>query len=185
SAAVLKGRPVKFFGIAENMLLPQAQGFQGVLGMPVFVDSLGLMQARYGFQLSPKLPMQVRVVGPSGNIEESEVFEMKKDDIDKALAKNAGFKYDPKDYDAKIASAAASKLTSEKSVAAELSARKAYAGLIQSMGQTFAAGKPAIMQSCKTLVKKHQGTPTADKIDDIYRELGGMEPARKAPAAKE
>src|SRR5262245_29739478 len=103
-AAALKGKPVKFFGVAENTLLPAAQAYQGGLGMPVFVDSLGLMEARYGFTLSLKLAEQVRVVGADGKIAEAEVFDMSKADIDKAVDR-AGFKYDPKEFDAKMAPA--------------------------------------------------------------------------------
>jgi peroxiredoxin len=251
-----KGKPVKFVGVAANCTMPQALAFQQQTGlaMPVFVDSLGLMQARYGFQISLKNVYQTRSVGPTGKIEE--VLDMDKEGIEKLVKKSgARFKYTFADYDPKLkpalefleygnyttalkalgpfsksstkavsegakklvgelrmeaeawkadaddataieplkaydlyqkvvtrfhndelgksASAALKKLSADKSIAPELAARKAYLVLIQNMGQVTIGGRSAILQGCKSIIKKYPGTPTADKADDLYKELGG------------
>jgi peroxiredoxin len=261
-----KGKPVVFFGVAANAFTPQAQGFvqQTGLAMPAFVDSLGLMQARYGFKISMENIWQMRVLGPNSGLQAG---DMNKDTIEKVIngtgvkAKfpvadydnklkpaleqlefghyNAGLKaltpykgssnkavaegakklssevktevnkwkvdaddaagleplkaYDiykkvvaalPNDDLGRGAVASAKKLEADKTVAAELAARKQFAALVQSMGQVNASGKAAILQTCKSISKKYSGTPTAEKADDLYKELGGKEMSKGVKQAQ-
>jgi peroxiredoxin len=256
-----KGKPVMFLGIAANVTLPQAQAFvqQTGLAMPVFADSLGLMQNRYGFKIALENIWQMRVIGPNGGLEAG---DMSKATIEKVIDKTGvKAKYPVADYDNKLkpalemlefghygpglkalapysrvsnkavaegakkliaevkaevnkwkvdaedaagieplkaydlykkiaaalptdelgkgAAAAAKKLAADKTIAPELAARKAFADIVQNMGQVNAAGRPAILQSCKSITKKYPGTPTADKADDLYKELGGKEAGTK------
>ena len=95
-----KGKPVKFFAIAAGDTLQQAKAYAGgtKLAMPVYADSLSLMERRYGQTISLQNIYQFRVVGPDGKISG---YTMESGDIDKALAK-ATLKYNPDDYHAKL-----------------------------------------------------------------------------------
>jgi hypothetical protein len=251
-----RGMPVKFLAVGANITLPQAAAFQSQTGlpMPIYPDSLGLMQARYGLQISLKDIWQMRVYGPNG----LEAGDMDKVTIERVLKKTGVHnKYDVAEYDKRLrpaldlleyghyaaglkalaplskstskavsggakkligeikdeavkwrveaddaatieplkaydlyqkaaaamptdevgksAAAAAKKLATEKSVASELAARKSFASLSQMIGQTNMAGRPSIMAECKNIMKKYPDTPTASKVDDLYKELGGKE----------
>jgi len=266
--AAYKGKPVKFLAVAPNATLPQLQAYLKETGltMPVFADSLGLMQARYGFKISLQNIMQTRIVGPDGKIAAGSVF-LESNVVDSALDK-AGVRarYNPSEYDAKLrpalellefgrygpalkalgpftrsssktiseaaktlvaeakadaekwkaeadnlafiepikaydlyqktatlfpndepgkgALSAIRKLASDKMVAQELTARKAYTALLQTMSQTTVVGGPAIAQSCKAFLKKHAGTPTAETVDQLYKELISNDLAGKVPVGK-
>jgi peroxiredoxin len=95
-----EGKPVKFLaiGASDSLAATQKYGRETQLRMPIFADNLGLMEARYGQKISLQNIWQFRVIGPDGKIVGS---DMNKETIEKALEK-AAFKYDPKDYDAKL-----------------------------------------------------------------------------------
>ncbi len=251
----MKGKPVRFLAVASNVTAVQARALQNetALAMPVFVDSLGLMAARYNFKIYNQNIWQVRLIGPTGKIDG---VEMKKAALEKVMeARKAEPKYKLADYDAKLrpalelleigqltaglkvlapfakssnknlgepakdllaewkaeaerwkseaddltvidplkaydlylkvattlpladefgkaAGASAKKLATDKTVSAELAARKSYTALIQTMGQvTATTGRPIILQSCKAILKKHPNTATAIKVDDLVKEL--------------
>jgi peroxiredoxin len=261
-----QGKPVKFLGVAANVTLPQAVAFQNQTGlpMPIFADSLGLMQARNGFKISLQNIWQMRIIGPNGGLEAD---AMDKETIDRVLKKTevqakhdfaqydnnlrpalellefghygpgikalarftkvsnkaqsegakkliaevkteamswkvdaddaAGIEplkaYDlyqkiaaalPADELGKSSAAAAKKLATDKSIAPELAARKSFAALTQTMGQVTAGGQSIILTECKNIMKKYPGTPTADKADDLYKELGGKEMKGKESGGK-
>ena len=69
----------------------------------------------------------------------------------------------PTDELGKGAAAAAKKLATDKSVAHEVAARKAFTTLSQTMGQLAPGGQGVIVAECKNIMKKYAGTPTADK----------------------
>jgi peroxiredoxin len=249
----MHGKGVKFLAVGANMALPQAQAYQqAALPMPIFVDSLGLMQGRYSFQISDKLSWQTRLISAAGLVEG---ISMDVPTIEKVMEKSpVTFKYPPDDYDVKLrpalelleygqdanglkmlapfakssnkkaaeaakklieerkteaetwkseaadlegteplkaydlyhkvaavfpndpmgksAVAAAKKLATNKAIAPELAARKAFAALVQTTGT--GTNRPAFIQSCKALMKKYPETPTAEKTDDLIQELGGM-----------
>ena len=104
-AAVVRafqGKPVKFLAVGANITLPQAQLFQSQTGlpMPIFADSLGLMQARYGFKISLQNIWVMRVIGPNGGLEAD---SMDKETIDRILKKTGvQTKYNFAEYDNKL-----------------------------------------------------------------------------------
>src|SRR5205807_531433 len=81
----MKGKPVKFLAVGANITLAQAQAYQNETGlaMPIFADSLGLMQARHGFKISLQNIWQFRVYGPNG----LEAADMDEATIEKVLQK--------------------------------------------------------------------------------------------------
>lgn len=250
----MKGKPVKFFGIAANLNLAGATAFQKQTGlaMPIYPDTLGLMEARYGFKIGKQNIWQFRVLSQN----RFENVTMDKEAVEKAVEKTTfEHKYKAEDYDAKVkpalelfeygqyaagfklanplvkgvskktaesakklvdeargevekwkseaddaasaeplkaydlyqkaatalpadavgkaSSAAAKKLATEKAVASELAARKAFTDIVTKMGQSNISAKPAIAAMCKGLTKKYAGTPTAEKANDLLEELGG------------
>jgi peroxiredoxin len=259
-AREMQGKGVKFIAVGANITLAQAQAYQNQTGlaMPVFADSLGLLQARHGFKISLENIWQFRVYGPKG----LEGVAMDKEALATALKKSGvKTKYDTDNYDKKLrpalellefgqygpglkalapftktsnktvaegarqlsadtksevmrwkvdaddmaalepmkaydlyqnvaaalpndalgktALAAAKKLALDKTVAPELAGRKAFAALTQSMGEVTIQGRPIILQKCQALMKKHRGTQAAEQAEDLFKELGGKEPARK------
>jgi len=95
-----EGKPVKFIAIGASDSLDSASGYgrETKLQMPIFADNLGLMEARYNQKISLMNIWQFRVIGPDGNIVG---LDMTKETIEKAL-KDAAWRYDPKEYDAKL-----------------------------------------------------------------------------------
>jgi peroxiredoxin len=95
-----EGKPVKFLAIGASDPLSSVVGYgrDTKLQMPIFADSLGLMEARYDVQISLNNIWQFRVIGPDGKIVG---YTMDKATIESALGK-ASWKYDPKDYDPKL-----------------------------------------------------------------------------------
>jgi peroxiredoxin len=95
-----QGKPVKFFAVAAGDTLQQAKSYAGgtKLAMPVFADSLSLMEKRYGQTISLQNLYQFRVIGPDGKVSG---YRMEAGDIEKALEKVKP-KYDPEAYHAKL-----------------------------------------------------------------------------------
>jgi thiol-disulfide isomerase/thioredoxin len=96
----LKDRPVKFIAIgASDTAMDVANyGRQTGLAMPIFVDSLGLMEKRYGQKISLNNILQVRVIGVDGKVAG---LRMDANEITKA-AEKATWKYKGDDYDARL-----------------------------------------------------------------------------------
>ena len=245
------GKPVKFLavGASDSLASVTEYGRETKLQMPIFADNLGLMEARYGQQISLKNIWQIRVIGPDGKIVG---YQMDKATIEAALAK-AAWKYDPKDYDPKLKPAldalecnqwaaglkplaplrrsgnkavadsanklydaakaeaggwkaeaekvagsepvraydlyakvalhfpaegfakgagdAKQKLAGDKAVAAELAARKAYAPFAAGAAAAAPNQKPALLQQAQAFAKKHTGTPTAEAVSALAKEL--------------
>ena len=101
--AKYKDKPVKFIAVAPGDTLPQATQYVGNtrLAMPVYADSLGLMEKRYGFQISLQNIWQFRVIGPDGKVAG---YQMEEQDIDRALS-SAKWTYKDKGFDPKLAAA--------------------------------------------------------------------------------
>ncbi len=98
----MKDKPVRFLAVAGNVTSVQAKALQKetALAMPVFIDSLGLMAARYNFKLNNINIWQVRLIGPTGKIDG---VEMKKEALEKVMeARKPELKYRTADYDAKL-----------------------------------------------------------------------------------
>jgi hypothetical protein len=97
-----KDKPVKFIavGAGDTPLETSAYVRDNKVGMPVFADNLGIMEARYGFKISLQNIYQTRVIGPDGKLVG---IDMKQDALDKILsASKAEFRYKGKGYDAKL-----------------------------------------------------------------------------------
>src|SRR5438270_338875 len=98
----MEKQPVKFLAIMPNLSADEVMAYQRSTGlaMPVYADNLGLMQKRYGIQISLNNIWQFRVVGADGKVV---AFDASKDSLDKVLA---GFKpewkYKSDGYDAKL-----------------------------------------------------------------------------------
>ena len=88
-----QGKPVKFIAIAAGDTPQQAASYVGStkLDMPVFADTLSLMEKRYGTKISLQNIWQFRVIGPDGGVV---AHSMDESAIDSALA---GAKWDYKD----------------------------------------------------------------------------------------
>jgi peroxiredoxin len=95
-----KGKPVKFIAIGPGDTLSDVKSYvrSTQLKMPVFADTMGVMQHRYGQQISLRNIYQFRVIGPDGNIVAN---SMKPADIEKALEK-VKWKYKDGGYDPKL-----------------------------------------------------------------------------------
>jgi peroxiredoxin len=98
--AQFKDKPVKFLAVASSDTLNEAIGYtrETRLAMPAFADTLGVMQARYGFKISLQNIWQFRVIGPDGNIS---AMSMDPAAIEAAVAK-VQWKYKTGGYDAKL-----------------------------------------------------------------------------------
>ncbi len=97
-----QNQPVKFLAVLANVPLPVAAAYQAQtrLAMPIYPDSLGLMQKRYGFKISLKNIWQFRLIDPNGKIIS---YQMTQEAIDKALAETKPkWKYKDEKYDAKL-----------------------------------------------------------------------------------
>jgi len=96
----LKDKPIKFIAISPHNTMAQVNAYvaETRLDMPVYPDPLGLMEKRYGMQISLKNIHQTRVVGPDGKVVG---YQMTKDALDKVLE---SVKVEPKfsGYDTKL-----------------------------------------------------------------------------------
>lgn len=88
-----KDKPVKFFAVAPGDTLVDVNSYvRGTrLKMTTFSDLFGVMQTRYGMQISLQNIYQFRVVGPDGTVVARNI-DMNAADIEKALA-TAKWKY--------------------------------------------------------------------------------------------
>ncbi len=95
-----QGKPVKFLAITPAQMA-MCRGYVGdtKLEMPCFADGLGVMQQRYGLQISLNNIWQVRVINPEGVIVG---YDMSAATVERALN---GVKWTYKDdgYDPKLA----------------------------------------------------------------------------------
>jgi len=95
-------KPVKFFGIMAHSSSSEAASYKASNGMtmPVYADNLGLMQKRYGFEISLNNIMRVRLVGPDGNLFDE---EMSQAGLDRAIERvKPKWKYRGEKDDAKL-----------------------------------------------------------------------------------
>jgi hypothetical protein len=65
------------------------------------------------------------------------------------------------------------KLAADKSLAAELAARKAFSQYYTTVGKMTPAQKSFAVKFCQDTAKKHSGTPTGEKAAALAKELGG------------
>ena len=70
------------------------------------------------------------------------------------------------------ATAALKALADDKAVKAELAARKAYARVQGALPRATPQQKGEVAKACHDVVKKHPGTPTAEKAKALAQELG-------------
>jgi hypothetical protein len=242
---------VAFFAVAAGDTLADAKKYVGEtrMAMPVFADALGLMETRYGQQISLSNIHQTRVVDPTGKIVE---YRFEEASIEKAL-KGAKWKFRDEADDKKLAAATqllewgryadgiqklkpfmkrkdtaesaqklfgkvkaevqgwvseadeckgsdpakaydlytkaaaafgrteepgtaaaagAKALSEDKAVKAELAARKAFARVQVALTRATPEQKGEVAKFCHDIVKKHPGTPTADKAKSLAEELG-------------
>ena len=94
-----KGRPVKFLAITPAQM-EECKGYtsETKLEMPCFADGLGVMQARYGTQISLNNIWQFRVIDARGIVAG---YDMSADAITKALA-DVKWTYKDDGYDPKL-----------------------------------------------------------------------------------
>ncbi len=80
-----KDKPVKFLAVGAGDPAGEvaAYGRETGLAMPAFVDSLSLMEGRYGLEISLKNIYQFRVIGPDGKVIG---MSMGKADLEKMVA---------------------------------------------------------------------------------------------------
>jgi peroxiredoxin len=97
-----KDRPVKFIAISPGSTIAEAVAFRQQTGlvMPIFADSLRLMEKRYGFQISLRNISQFRILSTDGKIVG---VQMDPGLIDRTLADTrAHWKYKSLGYDARL-----------------------------------------------------------------------------------
>jgi peroxiredoxin len=92
-----KDKPIQFFLIAHYSDLAKVQKFvnETKLKMPVYADSLNLMETEWGQQIRMDQARAYRILGPDGN---EVAHELTSEDIDKALA-GVTWKYKGQGYD--------------------------------------------------------------------------------------
>jgi peroxiredoxin len=94
-----KGKPVKFLAITPALMAECKAYTTGTkLEMPCFADGLGVMQARYGTQISLQNIWQFRVIGANGSVSS---YDMSADAITKALA-DVKWTYKDDKYDSRL-----------------------------------------------------------------------------------
>ena len=97
----LAGKPIKFLAVGADMQPVDAIQYQRATGlqMPIFADTYGIMQARYGMKISLENIWQYRVLNPDGQLA-LQVFDRelldKLIDAGKAKANYATSSIDPK-----------------------------------------------------------------------------------------
>ncbi|HZL37145.1 MAG TPA: TlpA disulfide reductase family protein [Tepidisphaeraceae bacterium] len=97
----LKDKPVKFIAIDPGHTLADATMYarQTHLAMPVYADSLRLMETRWGEHISLENIYQFKVIGPDGKL-----AAYRPEDIER-LAADAKWKYKDKGYNRKLSGA--------------------------------------------------------------------------------
>lgn len=95
-----KNKPVKFIAVAPGDTLNDALAYtrETKLKMPAFSDIFGVMQTRYGFQISMQNIYQFRIIGPKGDIVG---MSMEPAEIEKAVA-SVSWKYKDAGYHASL-----------------------------------------------------------------------------------
>jgi hypothetical protein len=178
SIRALKSQPIRFLAVASNVTLPQAKAIQAETGLavPVFVDSLGLMAARYNFKISNQNIWQVRQIGPTSKIEG---LTMDKESLEKLIeAGRAEFKYKPTSYDAKLRPAL--DLLEIGQVSAGL---KLLAPLSKSSNKNLADPAKTLMGEWKTEAEKWKSEADDNtvvdplKAHDLYQKIATTLPA--------
>jgi hypothetical protein len=95
-------KPVKFIAVSPGSTLADVILYQqrNQVAMPIFADSQRALEKRYGFEISLKNVIQMRVITPEGQIVH---HDMSAPIIDKVLADSkASWKYKGQTYDAKL-----------------------------------------------------------------------------------
>lgn len=98
----MQNKPVKFIAVGAGDSSSEAGAYaaQTKMAMPIFADSLGLMEKRYGMQISLKNIYQFRIIDPEGKVVS---YTGGPAEIDKALEKVKNpWKYKAEKYDAKL-----------------------------------------------------------------------------------
>ena len=240
-----------FFAVAAGDTLADAKKYVGEtrMAMPAFADALGLMEARYGQQISLSNIHQTRVIDPTGKIVE---YRFDEASIEKALV-DAKWKFRDEADDKRLsaatqllesgryaegiqrlkpflkrketaepaqklldkvkaevqgwvaeadackasepvkacdlygkavaafgrteepgtaAAAGLKALGQDKAVKAELAARQAFAKVNAAMSRAAPQQKGEVAKVCHEIVKKHPGTPTAERAKALAAELG-------------
>jgi len=113
----LKDQPVKFIAVAANSPPAAAANFARAnnLSMPIFADTLGLMQKRFDAKVAGEKTVRFVVIGPDGLVRGNDWFIqssgpknylIKNGLVEKTVEdQKVDWKYNPKDYDAKLQSA--------------------------------------------------------------------------------
>jgi len=107
-----KDQAVKFFAVAEKAPVTAAAAFARSLTMPIFVDNLGLLQKRFGQNVGGEKTVRFVLIGTSGlMVDNGMILESsgpkqiltREAAVQTALDKqSAEWKYNVKDYDAKL-----------------------------------------------------------------------------------
>jgi hypothetical protein len=98
----MEKQPVKFLAIMPNISADEVMAYQRTTGlvMPVYADNLGMMQKRYGIQISLQNIWQFRVVSPEGKVV---AYDASKESLEKVLSGvKPEWKYRSDGYDAKF-----------------------------------------------------------------------------------
>jgi len=96
-----KTAPVKFIAVGPNDSMNDVISYQKgtKLEMTTFADTLGVMEARYGFHISLQNIYQFRYIGPNGNVMSG--FDLTPETVDQAL-KSVKWKYKDDGYDPQL-----------------------------------------------------------------------------------
>jgi len=109
-----KDQPVKFIAVAANSLPATAANFARAsnLSIPIFADTLGLMQKRFDLKVAGQKAIRFVIISPDGLVRESDWFLMSSGPNNYLLKKGAvektvedlkvEWKYNHKDYDPKL-----------------------------------------------------------------------------------
>lgn len=97
-----RDKPVVFIAVGPNDSLADVRGYiNGThLQMITFADTLGVMEARYGFHISLQNIYQFRYIGPDGNVIDQGI-DMSAERVQKNLA-NVKWKYRDSGYDPRL-----------------------------------------------------------------------------------
>jgi thiol-disulfide isomerase/thioredoxin len=83
----MAGQPVKFLAIGVNIAPNEAVQYQRStkFEMPIFADTYGLMEKRYGLDISLKNIYQTRIIDTEGNVVRT---DLTKESVDKVIARS-------------------------------------------------------------------------------------------------
>ena len=96
-----KDKPVKFIAVGPNDSMNDVISYQKgtKLEMTTFADTLGVMEARYGFHISLQNIYQFRYIGPNGSVVNG--FDFTPETVEQAL-KGVKWKYKDGGYDPQL-----------------------------------------------------------------------------------